>query len=240
MENNKTLLFIVGAVILVMIGGYFIYGLPTASENISPAPSPTSTGSAGGTMLAGEESMTLAGGEVSVSNPSGFALAVTQEQVLVSSYIPVCEQGFDYCLYYNGADYENTNFESAGLRINRRADLRTERTCLDTPPAGYAASVKPAGTNSEDQYATSRFNTGDAGAGHMASGDLYRLFVKQTSNCYEFEARIGSAQFSNYPEGSIKEFTEADRSRMESAMRDILNTVRLTAADTVVMFPSSN
>jgi hypothetical protein len=240
MENNKNLLLIVGAVILVMIAGYFIYGSPKTSQDLSPAASPTSTGAAGGTMLAGEDRTTLAGGEVSIANPSGFALAATQEQVLVSSYIPVCDPGFDYCFYYNGEDYKNTNFESAGVRINRRADLTNERACLDTPPAGYAASVKPAGNNSGDQYATSRFNTGDAGAGHMASGDLYRLFVKQTSNCYEFETRIGSAQFSNYPEGSIKEFTEADRSRMESAMRDILNTVRLTAADTVVMFPSSN
>jgi hypothetical protein len=240
MESNKTLLFIVGAVILVIVAGYFMYGLPKTSRDLSPAASPTSTGTAGGTMLAGEDRTTLAGGEVSISNPSGFALAVTQEQVLVSSYIPVCDHGFDYCFYYNGGDYENTNFESAGVRINRRADLVNERACLDTPPPGYAASVKPAGNNSEDQYATSRFNTGGAGAGHMASGDLYRLFVRQTSNCYEFEARIGSSQFANYPEGSIEEFTQADRSRVESAMRDILNTVRLTASDTVVTFPSSN
>ena len=55
-----------------------------------------------------------------------FGLAVTPEQILDHSYIPPCSDDFDYCFYYIGSDYNGTNFESAGLRVEKRSDLTTK------------------------------------------------------------------------------------------------------------------
>src|SRR6266404_877354 len=76
------------------------------------------------------------GGAVSFGYTGDFGLAVSPEQILVRSYIPPCDQGFDYCLYYTGSAYKNTSFESAGIRVKRRADL-SENNCLTAQPDGY-------------------------------------------------------------------------------------------------------
>jgi hypothetical protein len=235
--NNRTLVITAGLIVL-MIAGALLYGDRSTGTNIAPANNASSTN--GVPTASSTDSMTLAGGEVSLMNPSGFGLALNPAQILVSSYIPACDPDFDYCFYYNGDAYDGSNFEGAGLRIMRRADLPTDETCLKTPPPGYAASVKPLATVSKDAYMTSVFATGDAGAGHMASGDLYRLFVRQSSSCYEFETRIGSGQFANYPEGSIREFTEADRRTLTDSFKKTLDSVRLTSPDTAVQFPAGN
>src|SRR5258708_11997428 len=54
-------------------------------------------------------------------------------------------------------------------------------------------------------YTTSVFSPiGDAAAGHYASGALYRLYLQDSSTCYEFETRLGQTQFANYPAGDRK------------------------------------
>jgi hypothetical protein len=86
---------------------------------------------------------------------SEFALATTPEQVTVKSYIPPCDQGFNYCFFYKGSAYAGTNFESAGLRIQKRADLATAAACLSTPPSGYT-NMKPV-MASTTEYTLSTF-----------------------------------------------------------------------------------
>lgn len=167
---------------------------------------------------------------------SHWALATSTAQFRAASYIPACSEDYTYCLYYTGKDFVGTNFESAGLRVGLRSDLRTERTCQQTPPEGFTASPAsggasstPTSTRSGDEYATSLFaNIGDAGAGHIAAGSLYRLFVRATTTCYEFETRIGHTQFANYPEGSIEEFTLADNALLDSELQAIVNTTTLS------------
>jgi hypothetical protein len=164
-------------------------------------------------------------GIIKISIPSSeFGLAVTNEQILVKSYIPPCDENFDYCLYYIGSAYEGTNFESAGIRVQKREDLDNQDSCLTTQPSGYSNLV-PA-MNLKDDYSISVFSPlGDAGAGHYATGSLYRLFYND--NCYEFETRTGQTQFANYPEGSIKEFTSADQSALESELQEVLDAISL-------------
>lgn len=159
---------------------------------------------------------------------SRWALATSSAQRTATSYIPACSENYKYCLYYVGKDFVGTNFESAGLRVATRADLTTERLCQQTPPEGFSASTTPTNTRSGDEYATSLFtNIGDAGAGHSASGSLYRLFVRNNSSCYEFETRIGQSQFANYPAGSMQEFTKADHAALDAELQAIINTVTL-------------
>lgn len=176
---------------------------------------------------------TVAGGALSFMVPGDFRLATTPEQVLVKSYIPPCSEGFEYCLYYNGSDYKGTNFESAGVSIVNRSDLAAENSCLTTAPENYT-DLTPT-TQTTDTYSTSVFSpVGDAGAGHYATGSVYRLFVD--TSCFELETRIGQTQFENYPAGSIEKFTDADEQAVEGKLKQVLSNVRLTSTPNTVIF----
>lgn len=158
-----------------------------------------------------------------------FGLAVKPEQILVKSYIPPCDENFDYCFYYNKDVYEGTNFESAGIRIKKRDDLDSSK-CLSEPPLGFAESMQPDATRVNSAYSTSLFSdVGGAAAGHYSSGSLYRLYIKEGALCYEFETRIGESQFANYPEGSIKQFTDQDRDDVKRLLVNFLANISLGA-----------
>ncbi len=166
-------------------------------------------------------------------DPAQFGLAVAPEQLLVSSYIPACDQGFGYCLYYNAKQYEGTNFESAGLGIVKRPNLADKQACLNAQPEGYD-DLQPVVRESEG-YATSMFAPlGDAGAGHYAHDRLYRLSTG--ASCYEFRTRIGATQFGNFPEGKIKEFTEAKSKELQRELNEVLGRVTLKD-DSAPVFP---
>lgn len=173
---------------------------------------------------------TISDGTITFAVPSKtFGLAVNTDQILVHSYIPPCSEGFNYCLYYKGSDYTGTNFESAGLRIKKRTDLLGEPACLETPPEGFDPKIMPNFFHSDAEYSSSVFsNVGDAAAGHYAVGSLYRLYVVgKTASCYEFETRVGQTQFSNYPAGAIKEFTDSDLKKVQANLKAILDAVAL-------------
>jgi len=176
----------------------------------------------------------VAGGELRFERPADFGLAVTYEQVLVQSYIPPCDYGFDYCLYYIEQAFAGTNFESAGLRIQRRADLLSEEACLEEFPRGFLDLAPEVHRGAG--YATGRFGPlGDAAVGHYATGYLYRLFA--SGACFEFETRVGYSQYANYDPGTINEFTEADMEAMERRLAELLSRVRLADRPHEVLFP---
>jgi hypothetical protein len=81
-------------------------------------------------------------------------------------------------------------------------------------------------------YALTKFAPmGDAGAGHYASGELYRLAYDGT--CHEFETRVGASQYANFPDGSIKEFTKVNQDEIKSKLMDILSQIVLSSGDIV-------
>src|SRR5690606_7630498 len=43
-------------------------------------------------------------------------------------YIPPCIEDYDACLYYTGNEFENTNFDSAGISAHNLPDIDVE-TC---------------------------------------------------------------------------------------------------------------
>lgn len=217
-RNGLIVLVIAIAVVLLFIGA-----------NSTQAPSPAGQSQTATTTDIGD---TTSDGTITFARPADFVLALNEQQVLVRSYIPPCNEGFNYCLYYKGTDYAGSNFESAGLRIQKRTDLSTERTCLTTPPSGFDSGMTPTKQKSENAYSSSVFgNVGDAGAGHMASGSLYRLYVRSNSKCYEFETRVGQTQFANYPEGSIKEFTQANQAALHAKLVSILQNVSISSGE---------
>jgi hypothetical protein len=165
--------------------------------------------------------------------PADFGFAVSKDQVLATAYIPPCEEGFLYCLYYDGDAYAGTNFESAGLGVTRW-QASTAQDCLRTQPSGYS-DLRPV-LHQDSAYATAVYAPlGDAAMGHYAHDRLYRLSVGGA--CYDFRTRVGSSQFANYPEGSIKEFTPADESAIQAKLETILSHVTL-ATGVRVTFPA--
>lgn len=171
-----------------------------------------------------DTTLVLTGGDVLVSYPEGFGLAVTQEQLQVSSQIPPCDEGFDYCIYLASGAYDGTNFSSAAVRIQQRDDLTTEADCVLAQPGGYSGLV-PVIAGASD-FATTMYQPVDQGAaGHFSRGSLGRLYYE--SVCYEFEPRVAQAQFSNFPTGTLEEFDADDLDTTEGLLMSVLDSVTL-------------
>lgn len=172
-------------------------------------------------------------GIITFSVPTDYGMAVTDDQILVEAVIPPCETGFDYCLYYNGGDYENTNFESAGLRVEERTDLTDQNACLTTQPAGYS-DLEVATTSSEGQAASAFTGIGDAATGAYTNGEEYRLFASST--CYQFTTRVAESQFENAPTGT-EEFTEGERMSLLDQLRSIIERMTLFGTSQTIQLP---
>ena len=174
------------------------------------------------------EKQTASDGPLTLSYADYFAVAKTKEEMTGVSYIPPCDENFTTCFYYKADTYKGTNFGSAGLRLEKRINFSTEKTCLETPPAGFDTFKKPDTLKPFTAYAMSKFSDiGQGAAGHYSSGSLYRLYIRGSSECYEFETRITESQFANYPEGSIKLFSDQDKERISTQLEDILQSAKI-------------
>ena len=230
-------------VVAVLTAG-FLWFVNSGGQNgtITPANSVSNTSSnTAPTLVLGTPTGTAPAGSQSVSDgtitlvypTADFGLATSSQQITAHSYIPPCDADFNYCLYYMGAAYQGTNFDSAGIRVEKRTDLTTQAACLTTPPTGFT-NFTPTSTTTGD-YSVSEFTPlGDAGAGHYSTGTLYRL--EYNGACYEFETRIGQSQFANYPSGTIQQFTDADKANLQAEILSILNGITLSSGETVA-FP---
>jgi hypothetical protein len=237
-----TILSIIVVVVLTAGVLWFIHsgnqgGAITPANSASGTPSNTVPtlvlGTPTGTAPAGSQS--VSDGTITLIYPTAdFGLATSSQQITTRSYIPPCDADFSYCLYYIGTAYQGTNFDSAGIRVEKRTDLTTQSACLTTPPTGFT-NFTPTSTTAGD-YAVSEFTPlGDAGAGHYSTGTLYRL--EYNGACYEFETRIGQTQFANYPSGTIQQFTAADEANLQAEIAGVMNGVTLSSGETVA-FPN--
>lgn len=172
-------------------------------------------------------------GQIMFVRPADFGLAVHRDQLLVKTVIPPCDDTFDYCLYYYGDDFAGTNFQSAGVRIERRAALHSVKACLFTPPRGYV-DFEPT-VRRKDAVAVSVFAPlQQAGMGHFSEGMLFRLAFEDT--CYEVETRIGMSQAAHYAEGTVREFTEEERAVLTARLDEVVRAVRLVDDPDIVLF----
>ncbi len=169
-------------------------------------------------------------GTITVPVPADFTLVTPPDGIDTATVIPPCDENYDACLVYSGGAYDGTNFEVAGMRVLRRADLTTAEACLNTQPNGYSGIVPVVATGAD--YATSVFSgLGDGGAGHYASGVLYRLAIEGA--CYEFETRIGETAFANYDPGAIGEFTDENRNALRAAFAAIVGGITFAGGEPV-------
>lgn len=217
--QKSTQIIITGAILAVLLSVLFFGLKKNFIDTDTPLPIQTNT---------------VSNGIVTISYPEKFGVATTKDQILVKSYIPSCDDGFDYCVYYKGEVYGSTNFESAGLSIRKRSDLSSLNTCLQTSPEGYTnLSPKVLKKNS---YEMSVFAPiGDAAAGHYANGEVYRIYTE--GQCVQFDIRIGETQFLNYPVGSKVEFTMADRLNMMSTLRSLITGMVLVRTGETLVLP---
>ncbi|MDE2019578.1 MAG: hypothetical protein KGJ13_04485 [Patescibacteria group bacterium] len=227
MSTTATVILII-VVAIALIAVWLIAQTSPGQQVATPAATGTpGTSSYANTAASSTSDQSISDGVISISFPSAdFGLATTSSQILARTYIPPCSENFDYCLYYIGNAFQGTNFESAGIRIDKRTDLKTQTACLTTPPEGYTTAPSST-TTSADTYAASAFAVGGAATGHYANGTLYRLFYQPSGACYEFETRIGQSQFANYPSGTIRMFTSNDQGALQSEIQRILQTLRL-------------
>jgi hypothetical protein len=235
---GKLGVFIVFIIVIAALAAGFLWLVNSGNQGgaITPANSASGTLSGTPTLVLNSPTGTqsTSDGTITFTLPADFGLATTQAQILVQSYIPACDPGFNYCLYYIGTIYQGTNFDSAGIRIQHRTDLTTQSACLTAPPTGYA-NFTPTSTTISD-YSLSEFTPlGDAGAGHSAVDTLYRLAYNGA--CYEFETRIGQSQFANYPSGTIQQFTTADQTNLRAEMQNVLDGITLPSGETIA-FPN--
>jgi hypothetical protein len=231
-------------IVVVVLTAGILWFVNSGGQNgtITPTNSVSSTSSnTVPTLVLGTPTGTAPAGSRSVSDgtitlvylTTDFGLATSSQQITTRSYIPPCDADFNYCLYYVGTAYQGTNFDSAGIRVEKRTDLTTQSACLTAPPTGFT-NFTPTSTTIGD-YAVSEFTPlGGAAAGHYSTGTLYRL--EYNGACYEFETRIGQSQFANYPSGTIQQFTDTDQANLQAEIVGILNGVTLSSDETVV-FP---
>lgn len=175
----------------------------------------------------------VSGGVLLFERPADFGLAVHSHQLPRKTVIPACDESFDYCLYYLGEDFTNTNFQSAGIRIEQRKDLKDQRSCLVTPPRGYL-DFQPT-IRHDDGFAISLFEPiQNAATGSYSLGKVFRLALG--SNCFEFETRIGASQFAFHEEGTIQEFGMDEWNTLESRLNEVLVAIRLVDRPDAVLF----
>jgi len=222
-KNNKHILIILLVLIAIALIGKSMTPKPLDTPIVEEIPMATTT------EPVEEAPMTQSNGIITFAVPKDFGLALTVDQIMNKHYIPSCDNTFDYCLYYNGTKYDGTNFESAGLRIKNRTDLKTVATCLNTSPDSFPG-LKSQVVASTTSYMVASFpGIGDAGAGHYASGEFFRLAYDGT--CHEFETRVGATQFLNFPAGTKREFTGDDSIALRKELRDIITNSTLRGGE---------
>jgi hypothetical protein len=247
--NNRNMkgigIFIIFVALIIVLTAGILWFVNSGGQNGVITPANSSGGASSSTVptlvlgtptgTTASENQSVTDGAITLVYPAGdFELATSSQQIKTHSYIPPCDANFNYCLYYIGTAYQGTNFDSAGIRVEKRTDLTTQTACLTTPPTGFT-TFTPTTTIAGD-YAVSEFTPlGDAGAGHYSTGTLYRM--EYNGACYEFETRIGQSQFANYPSGTIQQFTNADQASLQTEIVGILNGIALSSGETVV-FPN--
>lgn len=238
MKTTTWVIIIVAIAVVAGLWLWFGFQPNSAGQTINTTPVATSTGTGtemGSGSTGSSFDQSISDGTITLRYASAdFGLATNQQQILVKAVIPPCDASFNYCLYFdNSSTYAGTNFESAGIRIQKRADLGAERLCLNTPPEGFDAATQPIASSSANTYSTSVFSVGGGAAGNIANGSLYRLYIRSSGACYEFETRIAQSQFANYPPGTIHEFTSSNQSALQAEINDVLNATTLSSGETV-------
>ncbi len=148
--------------------------------------------------------------------PQTFKVYMPGDQM--PGYIPPCQGNPFTCIFYNGNEYKNTNFDGAGLSVHIDPALNSPTLCSQKTSS---QNDRPAIANRTINGITwSIFESGDAAAGHSSKDLIYNTF--QNGNCYEVITSIGQSSFDNYdPSLGVKRF---DDTALKAQLYQILST----------------
>lgn len=220
MNKNSGIIFLLISLLLIVVI-YFV-NKNQLGFNIQPESPQNNNGQTGSTS---EETITDIALNYSLSYPTDFTKLGTDERAELNTlgYIPPCTEDYNTCLYYSGERYTETNFDSAGLSAH--IIEATNRESCEAFTGSYLLPNTDISTENLNGNTFSVARSGDAGAGHIAEETLYRTYHNDI--CLEIVTRIGYTQFANYPEGTIKEFTENNREDLMNDMKNIIRTLSL-------------
>ncbi len=154
--------------------------------------------------------------------PPDITFTEDKQQIRSLSYIPVCDtETLVACFYYARQEYQDTNFEAAGLSVNL-----IENSSSDTCNVSELIITETPKTREINGVT---FDTGIGGVGalgHQATDYVLRTFHRGT--CVEVKVTITTSEYANYPPGTVREFTDSDREKVLDLFDRILATLRFS------------
>lgn len=157
----------------------------------------------------------------SLSYPTNLTLnlgGIAYKEASLLSFIPPCDPATVVCLFYNGREYENTNFEAAALSVNILRDFRTDAACSKIDTGSY-----PVKTKILNGVLYHYGMTGDAATSHAEGGLAYRTL--HNGVCFELAVGISETNPGAYDPGAVKVFNAA---KLEKELDDTVSTFHFT------------
>lgn len=146
-----------------------------------------------------------------------FGLYTDYNKVKSLSYIPVCNDSMLGCLVYSKDKQPNTNFEGAGVSLDRLG-LGTEASCLMVQQGETRqADLVINGVN----FAV--YKGSGAATGHFEEYINYRTF--KNNDCIGITLRVTSTNIGNYEPGTVKEFNSNE---VWNKLKQVLSTFNFT------------
>lgn len=125
------------------------------------------------------------------------------------------------CFAYTGKAYERYNFRSAVLLVGQLPNERDETACTNLPGTkGNREEINGI------SFATSQDSEGAAGT--LVDHRYYRSF--SGGLCYGANLTIATSNYGMMDPGTVKEFKAADFDAVYGKLKQVLNTLQITAA----------
>lgn len=156
-----------------------------------------------------------------LSYPANLTLnlgGIGYKEASLRSFIPACDPATVACLFFNGHDYEGTNFEAAALSVNILRDFRTDEACSKIDTGSY-----PVKTKVLNGVLYHYGMTGDAATSHSEGGLAYRAL--HNGVCFELAVGVSETSLGAYDPGAIKAF---DATKLERELDKVVSTFRFT------------
>jgi len=126
------------------------------------------------------------------------------------------------CFAYPKEQFKDKpHFVAASIFVSEIQSAKTENVCLQGSPNWFVISSK-AETTTINDVSFKTFEIGDNWAGGGQSGPAYRTF--HNGKCYELGIQTVISR-AEYDPGTVKEFTQKDRSEVEGRLRQALNSL---------------
>ncbi|MFA5854648.1 MAG: hypothetical protein WC866_06275 [Patescibacteria group bacterium] len=159
----------------------------------------------------------------SVQYPDTILHTEDTQDMQLSGYIPVCDPDYAVVCFPIPKDaYAGTNFGSAAFAVHLRDDLKTSSAC-ETWQGGELVD----GDATINGTSYKKFSYSEGAMSHRLDGENYRTFRDGT--CFELSTRVATTVFEVYEPGTVKLFSDANRSALQAALDAMLTSFRFAS-----------